>query len=173
MQTSSIGGVSSFQLKVYGDERGRFSEVFRKTNYPDFVPLQDNYSFSQKGVLRGLHFVARDGQNQVLTVINGSIIDYIVDLRRDSKTFLNYLETNMNYDEINQIYIPSYCAHGFLAMSNDVVLHYKTDTYYDPEFDRTIQIFDPEINIQFRASFDFVRSKKDTDAKLAKYHTLF
>ena len=173
MKTQAIDGVFSRKSPIYEDIRGRFSETFRKTSYPNFVPVQDNYSYSQKGALRGLHYVTGNGQNQVLTILNGTIIDFTVDLRVGSDTFLHYLETAMSHDGVNQIYIPSYCAHGFLATVCNVILQYKTDTYYDSETDRTIQFFDPEVGIKLNKNTEYLRSEKDRDAKLARDHIFF
>ena len=153
------------------DTRGRFSETFRASLYPNFIPVQDNYSFSNKGVLRGLHYVTDQGQNQVLTVVSGTLIDFIVDLRPRSETFLDYIETKMSFKNINQLYIPNYCAHGFLATSDSVVLNYKTDTYYERATDSTIQIIDPKLDIKLPVDLIFERSDKDASAKNANEHT--
>lgn len=173
MRTYAIDGVVSRRFPIYCDVRGRFSEIYRQSNFPNFTPLQDNYSYSQKGVLRGFHYVAGDGQNQILSILNGKIIDFILDLRTSSDTFLCYLENTMSHDGINQIYIPHYCAHGFLAMTDNVILQYKTDAYYGEKTDETIQFLDPKIGIKLDYSENFVRSEKDINAKLVDEHSFF
>ena len=120
-----------------------------------------------------IHYVKKMGQNQILNVISGEIIDFIVDLRKGSPTYLDHRSIKMSYESVNQIFIPSFCAHGFLSLTDDVVLHYKSDKYFLPQTDATINIFDPEIGIEIpRIVSKFIQSDKDAKANNLCDHNL-
>ena len=172
MRVDSIDGVIINDRKIFTDTRGRFAEIYRQSDYPNFKSMQDNYSYSTAGTLRGLHYVKSGGQNQILTVINGEIIDFVMDLRIGSKTFLNHVETKMSFENINQIFIPCYCAHGFLAISDHVILNYKSDKYYDPNTEQIIQIFDKNLKMNIKNTSKYLRSDKDIKATSVDSHDL-
>lgn len=171
MRVDNITGVAVLNKQLYQDGRGRFCEIYRQTDFSDFKCVQDNYSTSKKGVLRGLHYVTGGGQNQILTVIGGRILDFLVDLRKSSPTYLDYKITQMSHESFNQIYIPYYCAHGFLALTDEVYLHYKVDQYYSPDTDATINFYDKQIGIKIpEIGIPHILSEKDSNALEWKYH---
>ena len=115
---------------LYPDSRGHFGEIYRESAFNTEVPrfIQDNQSFSQRNVLRGMHI--QIDQWQLLTVMNGTICDLTVDLGANSPTFgmINLLE--MKHDSNNQLLIPPGIAHGFCVLSESAILHYKSSVYY-------------------------------------------
>jgi dTDP-4-dehydrorhamnose 3,5-epimerase len=115
---------------LHFDSRGYFGEIYRAKDYGGEVPvfIQDNLSFSNKGVLRGMHFQVN--QWQILTVLKGSIFDVTFDVNPSSPTFRQKNMTSMEYNANNQLLIPPGVAHGFCVISDEAVLHYKSSVYY-------------------------------------------
>ena len=147
--------VKLIKIKLFKDQRGVFYETFQKKYYlkiginDNFV--QDNYSFTKKMyTLRGLHFQKTPmQQSKLLTLINGKITDVIVDLRKKSNFYGQYIKINMSKNSYNQIYIPKGFAHGFLTKSNDVKVTYKVNNYYSPRHEKTIIWNDKILNINW------------------------
>lgn len=146
-------GFKEFQLDRYDDERGWFinSYEFRKYqaligNEVDFV--MDNFSHSQKGVLRGMHFQRESPQGKLVTVVKGAIYDVVVDLRKDSITFGKWQGVEVSLKRANQVWVPPGFAHGFLALEESIV-HYKTTDFYVPEDQYIIKWDDSEIGIEW------------------------
>jgi dTDP-4-dehydrorhamnose 3,5-epimerase len=138
---------------VYEDNRGFFRENYVLKDWIDnkfninFV--QDNYSFSKKGVIRGLHYqVEPFSQGKLVSCLKGAIIDVAVDLRFNSDTFLKWVMVELNEKDRTSIYIPPEFAHGFLAM-DDSLVYYKATNFYDKESERTIRWDDPKIKIDW------------------------
>ncbi|TFH94097.1 dTDP-4-dehydrorhamnose 3,5-epimerase, partial [Porphyromonas levii] len=119
---TKIEGVYIIEPKVYGDHRGYFMETYSKKEFEEngltmnFV--QDNESFSKKGVLRGLHFQKEHSQGKLVRVIKGNIFDVAVDLRKESKTYLQWVGVILSEENKTQFYIPEGFAHGFLVLSD-------------------------------------------------------
>lgn len=160
----AIKGVWEIKVPRYEDHRGVFSEVFRKDHFaahglPDEF-LQDNQSFSKKGVLRGLHFQkAPHAQGKLVRAIAGSIQDVVVDLRPDSPTFGNHLSLLISAAEGNQIYVPGGFAHGFLALEDSLV-GYKVTQLYDKKSEGGLMWNDPALGISWMAQ-EPIMSDKD------------
>jgi dTDP-4-dehydrorhamnose 3,5-epimerase len=137
--------------KVYKDSRGYFSEVY-KSNSRYFNKLrfvQDNISFSKKGVIRGLHFQLKKPQTKFITVIEGKILDVVMDLRSKSKNFGNIYLYRMSYNKNNQILVPRGFAHGFQCLSDSAIIYYKCDNYYYKNDQHGISIDDKNLNIHW------------------------
>jgi len=137
---------------VYGDERGYFMEVFKKTDFQlnigtfDFV--QDNESRSTQGVWRGLHYQLEPyAQAKLVRVIQGTILDVAVDIRIGSPTFGKFVAVELSGDNKHQLFIPKGFAHGFYVMSDFAVFIYKVDNPYMPAYERAIRYNDPFIGI--------------------------
>jgi dTDP-4-dehydrorhamnose 3,5-epimerase len=137
----------------YLDERGYFQESYNHIEYNkifgedvDFV--QDNLSFSTKGVFRGIH-LQKDpyAQGKLVQVIIGEVLDYIVDLREDSPTYLKWEKYNLSNDNGYQLWIPKGFGHAFLTLSDKAYFHYKTTNFYDKESEVCIRWDDPKINL--------------------------
>lgn len=160
-----LEGALLIKPKIFYDERGYFFESFQRERYRqagievDFV--QDNESFSKKHVLRGLHFQKEPyAQAKLVRVVQGRILDVIVDLRRNSPTFGKHLMVELSAENNFQLYVPIGFAHGFLAMEEINRVHYKCSAYYYPNAERTILWHDPDLAIPWPVNEPIV-SKKD------------
>jgi dTDP-4-dehydrorhamnose 3,5-epimerase len=154
--------------KIFTDSRGYFLESFNQDKFNqlagfnvDFV--QDNESFSTKGVLRGLHYQKGDNaQAKLVRVIKGSVLDIAVDLRPNSKTFGKHVSIELNEDNKKQFFVPKGFAHGFVVLSDFAIFNYKCDNYYDKESEAGIIYNDTSLNIDWRLpENDFIISDKD------------
>jgi len=155
MQVSqtAIPGVLVIEPKVFGDERGFFLESFNQKAFNaavgrDVQFVQDNHSRSRKGVLRGLHFQqAPHAQGKLVRVIEGSVFDVAVDLRRNSPTFGRWVGIELSAVNHKQLWIPAGLAHGFLVTSESADFLYKTTDYYEPASERALRWDDPALGI--------------------------
>ena len=168
-----IEGVYLIEPDVFGDERGWFYESYSKKSFEalgiDTVFVQDNRSFSsKKGTLRGLHCQKGDSaQAKLVSCTRGEIIDVAVDIRKGSPTYLKHISVNLSADNKYMLYIPRGCLHGFVSVSDDVELSYKTDNFYCAADDRSIKYDDPVFGIEWNVDSP-VLSEKDKRAPLFK-----
>ncbi|MFD2917462.1 dTDP-4-dehydrorhamnose 3,5-epimerase [Psychroserpens luteus] len=153
---------------VYGDDRGFFMETFREDKLTDFLGYkidfcQDNESKSTFGVLRGLHYqLPPFAQTKLVRVIEGSVLDVAVDIRKDSPTFGKHVSVELTGENKKQLLIPKGFAHGFLVLSDTAQFAYKVDNYYSPEHDRGIAYDAQELNIDWKLPVDKLKlSLKD------------
>ncbi len=165
VQELSIKGVFELTPTVYKDDRGFFFEAFNENSFKiSGVPhyfVQDNQSFSKKGVVRGLHFQkAPFAQGKLVRVLSGHIIDVVVDLRKDSPTFGQSLQIPISSDTGNMVYVPVGFAHGFVAVEASMVL-YKCTNGYDKSSDGGLRWDDPELNINWGLQDPPILSDKD------------
>lgn len=162
-----ISGVVIIEPKIYKDERGYFTESFSerwfRNNVCDTRFVQDNESKSKYGVLRGLHFQRGEfAQAKLVRVIQGSVWDIAVDIRKDSPTFGQYVGIELSDRNFRQLFIPRGFAHGFSVLSKDAVFQYKCDNYYNRESEGAIAWNDPTLNIDWKLPpEDIVLSEKD------------
>jgi dTDP-4-dehydrorhamnose 3,5-epimerase len=154
---------------VFGDDRGYFSETFRQDKLDDFIGFkinfcQDNESKSSFGVLRGLHYqLAPHAQTKLVRVIQGSVLDVAVDIRKGSPTFGQHVAVELTSENKKQLLIPRGFAHGFVVLSETAIFAYKVDNYYSPECDRGFDYNDKTLNIDWRLPIEKIQlSKKDT-----------
>ena len=152
--------------KVFGDNRGFFLESYKKSEFldnginVDFV--QDNHSKSTKGVLRGLHYQANPfPQAKLVRCIKGKIYDVAVDIRPNSTTFGEYVKVELSQENKQMLYIPEGFAHGFVVLSEEAEILYKTSGEYCPQADRGIKWNDEKIAINWDIDFDPILSDKD------------
>jgi dTDP-4-dehydrorhamnose 3,5-epimerase len=129
------------------DNRGLFFEDFKIINDFNFVFYQQNISVSSIGVLRGLHLQLENSQAKIISVINGSIYDVVIDLRQNSKTFGEWYSVILSDSNFQQLYVPKGFAHGFLALEDNTRVLYKVDDKYNPKSEITIKWDDPDLNI--------------------------
>ena len=165
-ERQNIEDVILVMPKVFGDNRGFFMETYKKSDFVangiDVEFIQDNHSKSTKGVLRGLHYQAKPyGQAKLVRCSKGRIYDVAVDIRKNSKTFGQYVKIELSEDNKNMLYIPVGFAHGFVALSDEVEIIYKTSGEYAPQADRGILWCDKEINIDWGIDFEPILSDKD------------
>ena len=158
---------------VYKDERGYFFESFKQNELNEFLGYdvnfcQDNESKSTYGVLRGLHYQEPPfAQAKLVRVIQGSVLDVAVDIRKDSPTFGKHISIELNDQNKKQLFIPRGFAHGFVVLSEIAVFGYKVDNYYNKEFDRGIAFDDSVLNINWRLKQSHLKiSLKDRNQPL-------
>ncbi len=150
----SISEVILIEPEIFKDGRGFFMETYK---YSDFAPVgikehfvQDNYSRSLKGVLRGLHFQKNpNAQGKLVQCIKGKIFDVVVDIRRSSPTFGRWVSVELSEENNLMLYVPSAFAHGFVVLSEEAGVMYKCTREYSPKDDRGIIWNDPDININW------------------------
>lgn len=128
-----IGECVWIDTNPFDDNRGIFAEIFKQSWLPSFKSAQMNYSFSTKGVLRGIH---RTPYAKLVTCVKGTVYDVCVDLREDSLTYQQHFGIYLSENVLNSLYIPPYCGHGFLALE-DSILVYQQDSEYDKIKDET------------------------------------
>ena len=167
---TAIEGVYLIQPQVFGDERGYFFEAWREQDFTEHVGpvhfVQDNESKSRRGVLRGLHYQRGQwSQAKLVRVISGRVLDVVVDLRRQSKTFGQYFMAELSDENHKMLFIPRGFAHGFLVLSEEAVFTYKVDNAYAPQAEASIKWDDKDLNIAWPAlDIPFMLSAKDQQA---------
>ena len=153
---------------IINDERGYFMEsfnekIFQKAIGSDIHFVQDNQSFSSKGVLRGLHYqVGEHVQSKLVRVLTGSVLDVAVDIRPDSKTYGQHIAEILSAENQKQLFVPAGFAHGFKVLSDTATLFYKCDNFYNKESEGGIIFNDPTLNIDWgEESTNWIISEKD------------
>ncbi|MBU6483601.1 MAG: dTDP-4-dehydrorhamnose 3,5-epimerase [Betaproteobacteria bacterium] len=162
---SALPDVVIIEPKVFGDVRGFFFESWNRRDFAsagldvDFV--QDNHSRSRRGVLRGLHYQIEHAQGKLVRVIEGTVLDVAVDLRRSSATFGRHVAIELSAGDHRMLYIPPGFAHGFLVVSEVAEFLYKTTDYWYPEHERTLLWSDPALRIEWPAGVAPTLAPKD------------
>jgi len=164
----SIKDVILIELTIHSDDRGYFVETFRQDLLEEVIGykvnfVQDNESKSLKGVLRGLHYqLPPFTQAKLVRVIQGSVLDIVVDIRRSSPTYGQHVSLELTEQNKHQLFVPHGFAHGFVVLSDSATFAYKTDNYYAPEHDRGIAFDDKELKINWQLSAEELQlSNKD------------
>ena len=178
---TDIADVVIIEPQVHGDDRGYFVETFRADKLAEFLGYtinfcQDNESKSSKGVLRGLHYqLAPAAQTKLVRVIQGSVLDVAVDIRKGSPTFGKHVAVKLTGDNKKQMLVPRGFAHAFVVLEDDTTFAYKVDNYYSPENDRGIAFDDESLAIDWTLNIDELKlSDKDTkQPKLSETNDLF
>ena len=168
IQATQLDGVFLIDLAPIKDERGYFSRTFCQTEFrdaglvTDFV--QQNTSHSRfKGTMRGLHYqLAPHAEVKLLRCTKGSVYDVVVDLRKDSPTYLQSQGFMLTHDNFRQIYVPGGCAHGFLTLEDDTAVSYLASAFYTSDAERGICWNDPIVKLDWPVSIDHV-TDKDTN----------
>ncbi|MDL2215092.1 dTDP-4-dehydrorhamnose 3,5-epimerase [Dysgonomonas sp. OttesenSCG-928-M03] len=174
-----IKGVWVIEPKVFTDERGYFMESYKQNEFEKHIGkvnfIQDNESQSGRGVLRGLHYQTGDSaQAKLVRVIEGSVLDVAVDIRRSSPTFGQYVAVELTADNKKQLFVPRGFAHGFVVLSPKAIFTYKVDNVYAPQNEASIIWSDPTINIDWGISeSELLLSPKDKTGKLLNEAVLF
>lgn len=163
---TGIADVLILEPKVFGDSRGFFLESFNARDFSHATGLevnfvQDNHSRSKKGVLRGLHFQVDHPQGKLVRVTQGEVFDVVVDIRRDSPTYGQWVGETLTGVNHKQMWVPPGLAHGFLVLSETADFLYKTTDYYHPESERTVLWSDPEIGIEWPEIAPLTLATKD------------
>ena len=166
---TSLPDVLILEPRVHEDGRGFLFESFNQLHFKELTGqkmqfVQDNQSFSAKGVLRGMHYQIKQPQGKLVRVIRGEIFDVAVDLRRISPTFGKWFGALISAENKKQLWIPEGFAHGFLVLSEAAELLYKVTDYYAPEHERSLLWNDPSVGIAWPLEQPPVLSAKDRAA---------
>ena len=170
---TAIPVVLLLEPKVFGDARGFFMETYRASRYAELgipAPLvQDNLSFSRRGILRGLHVQHPQAQGKLVQVLAGEVFDVAVDIRRGSPTFGRWVGEILSAENRRQLWIPPGFAHGFLVTSDSALFFYKNTDYYSPETEFSIRWDDPDLAIDWPlAGLEPELSAKDAGAAMIR-----
>jgi dTDP-4-dehydrorhamnose 3,5-epimerase len=165
---TNIKDCYELEPRVFEDQRGYFFESFNQKRFAELTGLmvnfvQDNQSFSSKGVLRGLHYQkGESAQAKLVRVLQGKVLDVAVDIRKDSPTYGNVFKTILSAENHRQLFIPRGCAHGFVTLSDTATFFYKCDNYYDPKAEAGIIYNDANLKIDWEITdSELIISEKD------------
>lgn len=165
---TTLEGCFVLEPKIFNDDRGYFVESYNKNTFDkgignDIHFVQDNQSYSSKGVLRGLHYqTGNNAQAKLVRVIQGEVLDVAVDLRPNSKTYGQYESVLLSSENHKQFFVPRGFAHGFLVISDTATFFYKCDNFYNKESEGGIIYNDKTINIDWQfPTTDLLVSEKD------------
>lgn len=162
---TELPGVIIFEPDVFGDERGYFVETWSRQRYEEAGIeenfCQDNVSFSQNRILRGLHYQYPHPQGKLVSVVSGEVFDVAVDIRVGSPTFGRHVDVYLSEDNHRQLYIPPGFAHGFCVVSDTARFSYKCTAYYDHASEGSIIWNDPDIGVNWPIDNPLL-SKKDS-----------
>lgn len=182
---TKIDGVLVIEPKVFGDSRGYFFESFSQREFDEKVApvlghsvhfVQDNESRSTRGVVRGLHFQFPPYfQSKLVRVVEGIVVDVVVDLRKDSPTYGRYEMVELSGENHRQLFISKGFAHGFAVISDSAVFQYKCDEFYHPEAEGALAWDDPQIGIEWPVKpEEMILSEKDKHhPKLSEFTSPF
>jgi dTDP-4-dehydrorhamnose 3,5-epimerase len=168
ISTTKIEGLIIIEPRIFPDDRGYFYESYSEKKYReagiDATFVQDNQSFSQKGALRGLHGQANPfAQGKLVRVIQGSVLDVAVDIRKNSPTFGQYVTIELSGENHKQFWVPPGFLHGFVTLEDDTIFTYKVTNYYDKASEIGVLWNDPTLNIDWQTDLSNVLlSPKDT-----------
>jgi dTDP-4-dehydrorhamnose 3,5-epimerase len=169
-----LAGCIVITPRVFDDERGYFYESFNEKSFTEAVGpihfIQDNQSFSTRGVLRGLHLQKGEfAQSKLVRVTQGEVLDVAVDLRKKSATYGQYHAVKLSAQNHNQLFIPKGFGHGFLVLSSSAIFQYKCDNYYNKQSEAGIHYADPSIGIDWElGAHELLVSDKDKELPFLK-----
>jgi dTDP-4-dehydrorhamnose 3,5-epimerase len=150
---ASLPGLLLLEPRVFGDDRGFFLESYNQRTFTELgIPepfVQDNHSYSERNVIRGLHYQIRQPQGKLVRAITGEILDVALDLRSSSSTFGKWESFKLSGENKQMLWIPIGFAHGFRVLSETAHVFYKTTDFYAPEHERTVAWNDPALNIDW------------------------
>ena len=175
---TAIEGVIEIQPTIFGDHRGYFFESYHRQQFNEhgieveFV--QDNQSFSHRGVLRGLHFQKPPHtQGKLVSVVKGSVLDVAVDLRTKSSTYGKHIAVVLSEEKQNRLWIPEGFAHGFLTLEDNTIFQYKCTNYYCKDSEATLLWNDPILNIDWNIENPLVSEKDKLGIPLTQLEHYF
>ncbi|AYL97104.1 dTDP-4-dehydrorhamnose 3,5-epimerase [Mucilaginibacter celer] len=170
-----LAGCLVIQPRVFNDGRGYFFESFNRKRFAELTGfdidfVQDNQSYSTKGVLRGLHLQKGEfSQAKLVRVTKGEVLDVAVDLRSGSPTYGQYHSVLLTEENNQQFFIPRGFGHGFIVLSDEAVFQYKCDNYYNKEAESGVHYADPDLNINWQADItEVLVSDKDLELPFLK-----
>lgn len=171
-ESLNIPEIFLIKPKIYPDSRGFFTEIYQASEFAKqgiyFSFVQNNYSKSDHGVLRGLHYQLNPkAQGKLVKVISGKVFDVAVDIRHGSSTYGQWVSAILDENNQHMLWIPPGFAHGFLALENDTRILYQVTAEYAPDLDRNLRWDDPQLAICWPIT-DPILSSKDSQAPLLK-----
>ena len=165
---TKLKGCFVLEPTVFMDNRGYFFESFNQNTFNKLIGktidfVQDNESFSKKGTLRGLHFQTGECvQAKLVRVVQGRVLDVIVDLRKGSTTYAEHFSIELSEENKTQLFVPKGFGHGFIVLSENAIFSYKCDNYYNHSSERGIRYDDPSLGVDWiLPEEDFIVSEKD------------
>ena len=162
---TSLPGLLILEPRVFADERGFFLESYNERAMADLGItgqfVQDNHSCSRRNVLRGLHYQIQHPQGKLVRVVEGEILDIVVDLRRSSPTFGGWQSVRLSGENQRMLWVPVGFAHGFRVTAEKAHVLYKATDFYAPAFERTLAWNDPELKIDWELDGEPIVSAKD------------
>jgi dTDP-4-dehydrorhamnose 3,5-epimerase len=163
---TSIPDLLIIEPRVFGDERGFFFESFNRRQFTEIIGrdvdfVQDNHSRSAKHVLRGLHYQIQHPQAKLVRVVQGSVLDVAVDIRKHSSTFGQHVALELSSDNKRMFWMPEGFAHGFVVLSDTADFLYKTTDYWYPQHERCLRWDDPALAIDWQLASTPTLSIKD------------
>lgn len=168
VEETFLKGCFIIEPNVFGDDRGYFFESFNEKKFKektgvDIHFVQDNQAYSNRGVLRGLHFQkGAFAQAKLVCVIKGKVLDVVVDIRPDSKTYGKYLSVILSEENKKQLFVPRGFAHGYAVLEDETIFTYKCDNFYHPEAEGGIIYNDVNLNIDWMLDSNEIQlSEKD------------
>lgn len=165
VQKTPLQDALILEPRVFADERGFFLESYSERTFAELGIceqfVQDNHSFSKRGVLRGLHYQITKPQGKLVRVVSGEILDVLVDLRRSSPSFGRWYSIRLSGENHLLAWIPAGFAHGFHVLSESAHVLYKSTDFYFPEFERTILWNDPNLAIEWNAKAPILSAKDE------------
>jgi len=169
---TSLPGACLIEPTIFSDDRGFFFESYHEAKYAELGItdrfVQDNHARSERGTLRGLHYQLRRPQSKLCRVIQGEVLDVVVDIRRGSPQFGRYESTILSAENKRQLFVPAGFAHGYLVLSDTAEFLYKCSDFYFPEWDRGIAWNDPEVGIRWDISNPTLSAKDGGHPKLSE-----
>ena len=169
---TSIPGVCLIEPSVFEDERGFFYESYQEKTFADLGItdrfVQDNHARSVKHTLRGLHYQIRHPQAKLCRVVQGEVLDVVVDVRRGSPTFGRWESGVLSAMNRRQMYVPPGFAHGYLVLSDSADFLYKCNDFYQPEYERGVRWDDPEIGIKWGVETPLLSDKDRRNPPLSR-----
>ena len=179
VKKTKINGAFLIKPQLFKDNRGHFFESFNSKKFNEVTGLdvqfvQDNQSLSSKNVLRGLHFQHPPfAQAKLVSVIKGEVLDVVVDIRKESDTFGEYIAENLNEENHHQLFIPEGMAHGFLTLKDDTIFSYKCSNYYDKGSEDGIIWNDGNLKIDWKIKNPLVSEKDQLAQNFASFVSPF
>lgn len=167
IEKTKIKGLVIIKNRAFSDQRGCFTEILKESSYLNELNIkfkQINLSISKKNVLRGLHFqTGEKAQGKLIKVLKGEVFDVVVDIRKDSPTYKQWLSFDLSGNDEKLVYIPTGCAHGFFSKKDDTYFLYACTEEYSPGNEFGIRYDDPELSINWPKvdNDDFIISPKD------------
>jgi dTDP-4-dehydrorhamnose 3,5-epimerase len=170
-QPTKLDGVYVIEPEIFRDNRGYFLETYREIYLKEIGMnirfVQDNFSISNKGTVRGLHYqIGEAVQDKLVMVCSGEILDVVVDLRRKSDTFGHHTSIHLSDQDHKMVLIPAGFAHGFSVLSETASVYYKCSSYYNPKLEKGLQWNDPALGIDWKVKEALVSDKDQTQPKL-------